>query len=93
MTESTHCPSSTPSSSSSEKTHEEMVNYIFRNMSTLKRVLENDKALSNMLFDMVSMPPPLRYSGGPSLGSSTSVPQLTRQPIPKSSRPRWGDED
>ena len=91
MTDSSHCPSSTPSSCSSNKTHAEMVTYVFDNISTLRRVLENDKALSNMLYDMVLMPPPLRYSGGPSLGSSTSVPQLTRQPAPN--RPRWGDED
>jgi len=71
-------------SSSSEKTHEEMVTYIFSNMSTLKRVLENDKALSNMLYDMISMSPPLPKLVNPIANNSRSS---------KSTRYCWGEDD
>jgi len=71
-----------------DNSHSEFVNYIFDNLEVLKNVLEKDKALSNMLRDMIEAARPTRPFNSP---TKIRMPPTPKPVAPR--RPRWGDED
>ena len=86
-----------PSSSSSETRlvdHADMVKHVFDNLSTLRTVLDNDKALSTMLYDMIyaqagrQIVPPYGGFDGPQVREARRAAARARE-----ARPKWGDED
>ena len=68
--------------------HSEMVEHVFGNLSILRKVLESDKALSNMLHDMIEAAKSVRPCKSPA-----KIRPLPAPNPPTNRRPRWGDED